>query len=87
MKHTISVTNNFGGGNVKIDGVTKVNGSTAVKSTGENLMVGAIDQPNGNYNYIWNQSGVNNSDWQKKLKGAQNFTTIQMAHQEIILIQ
>jgi len=44
VKHTIFVSNNFNGGNIKIDGQINVSGSTAIKLTGENLSVGAIDQ-------------------------------------------
>ncbi len=70
VKHSISATNNFGGGVINIDGGQTSSGSKAYKLIGENLTVGAIDQSYGNY-YVWNQSGVNNSYWQKKLMGEQ----------------
>jgi hypothetical protein len=66
VKHTITVSNNFYGGNINIDNVTKVSGSSITKFTGDNLALGAIDQTyNGQY-YLWNQNGTNNSVWKKK---------------------
>ena len=76
VKHTISVTNNFGGGDINIDGGRTSSGSKAYKFIGETLTVGAIDQHFYSYNYTWNQSGVNNSFWQKKTMGTQNFSSI-----------
>ncbi|MGA9291197.1 MAG: hypothetical protein WBV81_01305, partial [Ignavibacteriaceae bacterium] len=66
VKHTITVSNNFYGGNINIDNVIKASGSNAIKFTGDNLLIGAIDQTyNGQY-YLWNQNGTNNSVWKKK---------------------
>jgi Secretion system C-terminal sorting domain len=76
VKHTLNVSNNFGGGTINIDGITKPGGSDVIKTTGENLLVGAIDQSHGDYNYIWNQSGINNSFWQRKGMNDQNFSPI-----------
>ncbi|MBE7476174.1 MAG: T9SS type A sorting domain-containing protein [Ignavibacteriales bacterium] len=69
VKHKISVSNNFGGGNVKIDGATVGSGSQAYKFTGNNLLVGAIDQNYAGYDRLWNQSGYYNSNWTKRLWG------------------
>ncbi len=76
VKHTIIVTNNFYDGTVNIDGEAKSNGSSSFKITGENLLVGAIDQQSGNYYRVWNQSGINNSKWQRKPMNAGNFQPI-----------
>jgi hypothetical protein len=44
-------------------------GSPAYKFTGNNLLVGAIDQNYGGYYRLWNQSGYYNSNWKKRLWG------------------
>ncbi|OGU31958.1 MAG: hypothetical protein A2057_06185 [Ignavibacteria bacterium GWA2_35_9] len=70
VKHTISVSNNFGAGTINIDGISSSSGSKAYKATSDNLLVGAIDQQSGSYYRVWNQSGVYNSEWEKKLMNA-----------------
>lgn len=76
VKYSISVSNNFGGGAINIDGETKSSGSNTFKITGENLSVGAIDQTYGNDYYVWNQSGTNNSEWQRRAMGDLSFSSI-----------
>ena len=66
VKHTIYVRNNFSGGTVKIDDVTKANGSSAYKYTSNTLGVEAIDQTISSVQYVWNTSGTNNSEWKRK---------------------
>jgi hypothetical protein len=43
-------------------------------TAGNVFNIGAIDQPSGGYNWIWNTSGTNNSQWIRKLSsGAEYF--------------
>ena len=42
-------------------------------SATNNFAIGAIDQNAMGYNWIWNNSGMNNSDWRKQLQN-QNST-------------
>jgi hypothetical protein len=63
VKHTLSVTNNFGSGSIVVDGNTTLSGSQVNKYIGDNLSVGAIDQSDGTYSRTWNSSGINNSNW------------------------
>ncbi len=66
VKHKMWVSNNFQAGIIKIDGQTIPSGTETHKFTGDNLLVGAIDQYYEGYYRLWNQSGVNNSEWQRK---------------------
>jgi hypothetical protein len=67
VKHTISVANDFGSGNVNIDGSQKSSGSNTYKFIGDILNVGAIDQTDGSGSqWIWNTSGTYNSNWQRR---------------------
>ncbi len=68
VKHTLTVSNSFGSGTIYIDFQNKSSGSSAKKLTGETLAVGAIDQSSGGIDYIWNSSGINNSQWKRKRK-------------------
>lgn len=72
VKHSIAVHNNFGGGSIEIDGIT-TSSSTVYKFSGENLLVGAIDQTYSSREQVWNTSGTNNSYWQRKGKNQLNF--------------
>jgi hypothetical protein len=68
VKYTVSVANNFSGGTMIIDGITRsldpYSGYTLQKFIGDNISVGAIDQNDGaGYYRIWNTSGTNNSNW------------------------
>jgi hypothetical protein len=65
IKHTLSVSNNFGSGSIVVDGSTTSSGTQVNKYIGDNLSVGAIDQSDGNYNRTWNSSGTNDSNWKR----------------------
>ncbi len=69
VKNTIKVSNSFNSGVVNIDGVVSPSGTEVHKITGESLLLGAINQPSSNQYYVWNQSGVNLSQWNKKPMG------------------
>ncbi|MCX6150371.1 MAG: hypothetical protein NTX22_07620, partial [Ignavibacteriales bacterium] len=73
VKNTLKVQNNFTIGSIMVDNVSVSSGSESYKLTGQTLPVGAIDQSDGTYNRIWNNSGTNNSNWiraQKNQSGA-----------------
>ena len=76
VKHTIKVQNNLNVGNIKIDGINKVSGSSAKKITNETLAVGALDVVSGDYKFVWNQSGNNQSKWEKRRFQETSFTQI-----------
>jgi hypothetical protein len=63
VKHTFTVKNNFGYGTINVDGVLRNSPYQLKKFTGDLVAGGAIDQVYNNNSYIWNQSGVNNSNW------------------------
>jgi hypothetical protein len=65
VKNTIYASNNFGSGTINLENSTVSSGSYALKSVGESVSVGAIDQSDGTYNRIWNTSGTNNSYWKR----------------------
>ena len=76
-KFTIRVENkDFTGGKVYVDNyITQKNAPyNRPCTTGNVFSIGAIDQPSGGYNWIWNNSGTNNSQWIRKLiSGAEYF--------------
>jgi hypothetical protein len=78
-RFTIEVENNiasWGGTDVKIDYLTKPSGSPALKSPGDNLAVGAIDQSyNGDF-YVWKPDGTDKSKWEITKSGSSNPTTL-----------
>ncbi len=76
VKFNLSVKNDFGTGTINIDGVSSSSGSSKLKLIGENLAVGAIDQHYNNYNRVWNTSGINNSNWQRKRKNVSSYENI-----------
>ncbi|MBK7104540.1 MAG: T9SS type A sorting domain-containing protein [Ignavibacteriae bacterium] len=55
--------NNFGSGSVKVDGASQTSGFYKLVKGGDNIGLEAIEQYYNSYNYIWNTSGTNNSDW------------------------
>lgn len=73
VKYNIQSLNNFGGGLINVDGQQRTHGYTTPKLSGEILQVGAIDQNFNNTNYLWNQSGINNSIWKKKRMSQNQF--------------
>lgn len=73
VKYNIQSLNNFGGGVINVDGQQRSHGYTIPKLTGEVLQVGAIDQEYYYTDYVWNQSGINNSFWQRKGKNQNQF--------------
>ncbi|MFZ2863429.1 MAG: T9SS type A sorting domain-containing protein, partial [Ignavibacteriaceae bacterium] len=73
VKYNIQSLNNFGGGGINVDGQQRIHGYTTPKLTGEVLQVGAIDQIFNNTDYLWNQSGINNSIWKKKRMSQNQF--------------
>ncbi|MBN1302178.1 MAG: T9SS type A sorting domain-containing protein [Melioribacteraceae bacterium] len=68
VKFKIRIQNNFGGGNISVDGLTKSSPYDRTSTTGDNIGLGAIEQTDGSYNYIWNTNGTNNSNWTYKLE-------------------
>ncbi|MBU0559028.1 MAG: hypothetical protein KKG93_05530, partial [Bacteroidetes bacterium] len=70
VKFKVAVQNNFAGGTVVVDGVTRNSPYYRTSYTGENITIGAIEQTGGAYSYIWNTNGTNNSDWNYKLEGS-----------------
>lgn len=66
VKYNIQSLNNFGGGVINVDDQLRTHGYTTSKLPNETLKVGAIDQEYYYTNYLWNQSGINNSIWQRK---------------------
>jgi hypothetical protein len=62
-KYTISVYNNFPGGQINIDGGVHYSGFSVQKLQNEGLSVGAINQAYNGYNYMWKGSGDNLSVW------------------------
>lgn len=73
VKYNIQSLNNFGGGVINVDNHQRTHGYTSTKLSGETLQVGAIDQEFYYTNYLWNQSGTNNSIWQRKLISQNQF--------------
>ncbi|MDT3695533.1 MAG: hypothetical protein ROY99_04010 [Ignavibacterium sp.] len=76
VKNNLLSVNNFGAGAINVDGQQQTHGYTTPKLTGEILQVEAIDQIFNNTNYLWNQSGINNSVWQRKGKSDPGFSNI-----------
>lgn len=76
VKFNLSVKNDFGAGSINIDGVTASSVSSKLKFIGENLAVGAIDQHYNNYDRVWNTSGINNSNWERKGKIDAGYTAL-----------
>lgn len=69
VKHTFFVKNNFGYGIINVDYVQKSSPYQLKKFTGNSVTGGAIDQIFNNTSYVWNQSGINNSDWRRQRMG------------------
>ncbi|MEW6654765.1 MAG: hypothetical protein AB1394_15035, partial [Bacteroidota bacterium] len=65
VKFVIYAENNFGSGNISLEGVNVSSGSSTNKIVGDNVAVGAIEQSDGTYWRVWNTSGTNNSNWKK----------------------
>jgi len=66
VKYPLTIANNFGSGNITLEGSNVSSGSSiAPKLIGENVSIGAIDQSDGTYNRVWNTSGPNNSNWER----------------------
>ena len=61
----VFVTNNFGSGNVKIDGATKTSNSYKLVKSGDNVAIEAIEQSYNGYNYVWSTTGTNTSEWKR----------------------
>lgn len=65
VKFQISIENIFGGGIIIADGTTRNSPIYRTSSVGNNISLGAIEQDYGNYHWIWNSNGVNNSEWRR----------------------
>lgn len=76
VKYPVISLNSFGGGIINVDGQQRSNGFTVNKLKNEILLVGAIDQNINSTDYIWNQSGTNNSIWERKPMGQNLFSAI-----------
>ena len=66
VKFPITVSNNIGTGILNIDGFQQNSGYTLKKFIGGQIQLSAIDQTISNTDYLWNSSGVYNSNWQRK---------------------
>ena len=62
----ISVENIFGGGNISVDGSTRTSPFIRTAASGNSVPVGAIEQDYGNYHWIWNSSGTDDSEWRRQ---------------------
>ncbi len=60
--------NIFTYGTIYIDNYTipKISPYDRTSSPNDTYLIGAIDQNYGDYNWIWNTSGVNNSKWKRR---------------------
>ena len=65
VQQTVTVANNFGSGNVYVNGSTPPSGSSFNLSSGQSLNLAPIENQidSQGYTRIWNASGTNNSDW------------------------
>ncbi|MBI9071001.1 MAG: T9SS type A sorting domain-containing protein [Melioribacteraceae bacterium] len=64
-----TVKNNFSGGSIKVDGTTRTSPYTLTKNVGSTITIEAIDQTNGSYYRLWNDSEapLNKSKWIKEI--------------------
>ncbi|MCL5028471.1 MAG: hypothetical protein M1480_05555 [Bacteroidetes bacterium] len=65
----ISVENIFSGGTINVDGSNRTSPYYRSSSGGNNVSLGAVEQDNGGYHWIWNTSGTYNSEWDKEPSG------------------
>jgi Secretion system C-terminal sorting domain len=64
VKVTVKIQNNFVGGFINVGNtIPKVSPKLIPTYQNYNFNIGAIDQPYGGYDHIWNTNGTNNSDW------------------------
>lgn len=72
-KFKVRSENIFSGGTIYVDNLTtpKTAPYDRTSFTSDNFQIGAIDQSNCGYNWIWNTSGINNSKWEK-IRSGQN---------------
>ncbi len=82
IANNLTVKNIFGGGIININSAPKQSPYSFTPLVNETVNLGAVDQQYGNYYYVWNQSGTNNSRWERKGMSDQNFTLIRVEHQE-----
>jgi len=73
VKYPVTSLNSFVGGLINVDNQQRPHGYTINKLKNEVLQAGAIDQNFDGYNRVWNQSGINNSIWQRKQMGQNQF--------------
>ncbi|MDF1613186.1 hypothetical protein, partial [Stygiobacter electus] len=66
VKHTFYVKNNFYYGIINVDNVQVTSPYKLKKFIGTSVIGGAIDQIFNNASYVWNESGINNSDWRRQ---------------------
>ncbi len=66
VRHTITVRNNFtiSASTIKIDNLIKTSGTKVLKSPGDNLTLGAIEQTYDGKFYIWQTEGSEKSKWE-----------------------
>jgi len=74
IKFKVRAENIFTAGSIYVDHYyySKPSPYDRTSYTNDNFQIGAIDQNNSGYDWIWNTSGVNNSDWRKQLYGDPN---------------
>lgn len=70
VKFQISVENIFGGGSIYADGY-RTSPFRRTSAAGDNVALGAIEQDYNNYHWIWNNNGINNSEWIRKPSGSE----------------
>lgn len=76
VKYPVTSLNSFGGGVINVDNQQRPHGYSVNKLKNETLQVGAIDQEYYYTNYLWNQSGTYNSNWQRKPISSNSFSNI-----------
>ena len=76
------IKNSFNSGTIYVDDPLhlspKSNNNKVTKYKYADVRLGAIDQPNGSYQMVWNVSGSNTSNWMKKI-GVNNPVNIDQA--------
>ncbi|PKL87212.1 MAG: hypothetical protein CVV23_16495 [Ignavibacteriae bacterium HGW-Ignavibacteriae-2] len=73
VKFQVRIQNNFAPGvsTIIVDYANQTSPFDRTSFIGDNIVLSAVEQTYSNYNYIWNNSGANNSDWKYTLENQQ----------------